>query len=89
MALNNSGNPKFFEPVRCADCGCTSGDMVKHRYTDEVVCVDCLNIIANEFQKEQEKENENNDNENENSSIWEERGFNSSGDYANFITRGA
>lgn len=76
-------NPKFFEPAGCFECGEMDADLMKHKYTDELLCVDCVN------KKIRELEIEENEGEGDHVEPWEERGFNSSSDYANFITRGA
>lgn len=80
--MKNKDNPKFFEPIQCEKCHDNCAELVKHKYTDEIICVNCLNDLLKESE-------ENDPEENERLEIWEERGFDSSSDYANFITKGA
>lgn len=69
-------NPKFFEPAGCSECGEMNTELMKHKYTDEILCVDCVNKKLKELEG---------DDESETTSIWDERGFNSASDYSNFI----
>lgn len=45
-------NPIYFEKMNCSRCGEFELEYVKHKYTDEVICVDCLNKLANEVDQE-------------------------------------
>lgn len=72
-------NPKFFEPAGCSECGEMGIELMKHKYTDELLCVECVN------KKLKELEDEESDNNSERSSIWGDRGFNSASEYSNFI----
>lgn len=46
---------KYFEPFTCSTCPATS-DLKKHRYTDAVMCDDCIEKINNELQAVSELE---------------------------------
>ena len=48
--MKNKENPVFFEKMMC-HCGETEG-LLKHKFTDEVRCVDCIQKMVEIIERE-------------------------------------
>jgi len=42
MRIANKNNPRLFEKCGCNECG-RDFDLMIHKFTDEILCVDCVN----------------------------------------------
>lgn len=53
--MNANVNPYYFTSVKCDECG-SSKEVYKNRYTDNLLCIDCLNKQLNEVAPKQKQE---------------------------------
>jgi len=58
MSERNS-NPEYFEVIECEAEGCKSTHgLLKHRYSETYMCLDCVNALATKIREEKEREDE-------------------------------
>lgn len=58
--VDRKEDPFYFEVVTCSAEGCTvKHDLLKHKYTDEMMCVDHVNELARKLAEENESAEEN------------------------------
>jgi len=46
---------RMFEPLKCSNCESTE-ELQRHRYSEEVKCLTCINVLLSEQALEDEKE---------------------------------
>lgn len=58
MTERNS-NPAYYETIFCSVSGCgRTEDLLKHRYSDEMTCVTCVNAMVEKIEEQKRIEEE-------------------------------
>lgn len=56
MNLRPKESPYFFEKTLCSECGEFEAELLKHKFSDVLTCVDCVNRQIQKIQDENESE---------------------------------
>jgi hypothetical protein len=47
--MRAKNDPYYYESIRCSICNQADGEMLQHKFTDQVTCSDCVNKLVDDL----------------------------------------